>query len=162
MKLLLVIFSLFLTSCNLHYVERQNLIKNVRVTIKQSDESSFLLKKILEDKFEFYNNDNPKYELLIDKTDSISNSSIGSDAFNTNVEVSVSLKIVLKNIQTGKKIFSSKISSKTNFFTTKNNPVTDFVSQKLALKNLSSDLGDKVYNRIQEHFSFFANEQGAT
>jgi hypothetical protein len=154
MKILLSIITFTLASCGLYLVERNDQISDVEVIINQDDESSFIIKKILNDKFNSSTNAPYRYRLLIEKTESVTGSAIQSDAFSATYILNISVSFKLINAQTNKVIFVNTITNKSNYLAGRNNPVADFSSQKTNSKNLSIIVADKIYNTIQERFSF--------
>ncbi len=154
MKILLSIITFTLASCGIYLVERNDKISDVEVIITQDDESSFIIKKILNDKFNSSPNAPYRYRLLIEKTESVAGSAIQSDAFSATYVLNISVRFRLVDAQTNKVIFVNTVNSKSSYLATQDNPVADFSSQKTNSKNLGIIVADKIYNTIQERFSF--------
>jgi hypothetical protein len=152
MKKLSFILCFLLFSCGFHEIKREDKIKNVVVIFKQLDENAFTIKKILEDKFE--TSSSPTYKLMLEKTESISGSGIGADAFTANFRIAIDVKYKLIEIQSGKVILTGKSSNYTNYISSRNNVISDFTVQKDSGKNLAESLGNKIYEDIQEKFGF--------
>ena len=158
MKFALIVFTIFLASCKLNYIKREDIIQNVLIDIKQNDESDFIIKRYLEDKFNLVQGKPFEYQLLLTRTQTVEGSGIGSDSFTTSFKLTLTVNAVLKNIKTGKIMFSTTITETTNYIAEKNNQVKDFVSQIYASKNTSMTVAEKLYNSIQEHFAFLNND----
>ena len=154
MKFALILFTIFLASCKLHYVKRADLIQNVSVNIKQNDESDFIIKRYLEGKFNPSQNKPFEYQLLLTRTQTVDGAGIGSDSFTASFKLTLTVNAVLKDAKTGKVLFSTTITETTNYIAEKDNQIKDFTSQMQASKNISSTVAEKIYNTIQEHFAF--------
>jgi hypothetical protein len=152
MNKILLIFLFFVISCGFEEVKRKEVIQNVLVIPSKKNEETFLIKNILEEKFN--TTKNPEYKLTLEMTENINASGFGSDIFTTNFTLTISINFKLIEISSGKVIFSSNVSGSTNYLSNRENVIAEYSSKKFANKNVSEALAGKIYDLIQNNFGF--------
>ena len=159
MNFILILLSLFLFSCKLNYVEKQNSITDVEVNLTQDSETDFIIKRYLDGKFNASKSTSFNYKLALTRTETNEGSGIGSDSFTSSFKLTIRLSAVLRDAKTNRVVFSTSISESTNYITERDSPVKDYTSKKYASKNLSIMVAEKLYNEIEEYFAFLIDEK---
>jgi hypothetical protein len=159
MKLFFLIITLLISGC-LQTYERTENIKNVKVIPSKQDESLFLIKKTLEDKFSF--NGNPDYNLYISIVKKSEAGGLTSEAYSASFTSTITVKYTLYSVQEKKNVFSSAVSKSTNYVSERGKFVAEKVGEKAVFENLSIRVSEEIYEQIQDGFlNIYSNKNAS-
>jgi hypothetical protein len=155
MKLIYLLIFVLLTSCKLEYQPFTETISNVKIELKESDEVSFIIKKILNFKFNKNNTANYKYKLIITNKVNLEGFNLGSDQFSNSFKTTIVADVNLIEIETNTSIFKKTFNVSENYVVSKNSIVADYKARQYVVQNLGDRVANLIYNDIQEYVIFF-------
>lgn len=162
MKSIYLLLGFFLlTSCKLEYKPFTETVKGVKIELKESDEVSFIIKKILNSKFNKNNTANYQYKIIITNKLNVEGINIGSDQFSNSLKITIVADVNFIEIETNISLFKKTFNVSENYLVSKNSIVADYKARQYVERNLGDRVANLIYNDIQEHVIFFldAKEQ---